>query len=479
VILFTPFGASILSSNFALVEARETLGVGRPEASGAVAPFAGSNPGWTNVTPAYGPSATTGAAMTFVPELTASLLFGGNQTWLYAADRNNWTRVNSGTATPPRRMDAAVAYAANLHKVVLFGGLDRSNPLLCPRNDTWIFDPPARTWTNLTPPHSPSARRAHAMAYDGKTGMIVLFGGHQVRCGVGVPESTGPRLSDTWLYDPTANTWTNVTYPGGPQPRSGAGLAYVPELSASLLFGGQIRELYQREPVLADTWIFDSFSYRWTELLPFNPPSARSGLGMAYVANAHVALAYGGCDPSGCSRDTWWYDPAMRQWVERSSSVGPDFAPGAAFSSDPTGVVVAIGRSATWQYRPGSVPTLAARPWATGVSEQTPETIAFHAAVTGGVPPYTYLWSFGDQAKSTESDPVHPYTVGGVYHVSLRVRDASGNSTVASFDHAVFPRVALSGGISPPLVGGMALILGVAALWGWFRWQRRPHPPKP
>ena len=57
--------------------------------------------------------------MTFVPELSASLLFGGafndpsfNQTWIYAADRNNWTRLDTGAKTPPGRIHAAVAYAA-------------------------------------------------------------------------------------------------------------------------------------------------------------------------------------------------------------------------------------------------------------------------------------------------------------------------------------------------------------------------------
>jgi hypothetical protein len=424
--------------------------------------------------------------MTFVPELAASLLVGGafnepsfNQTWIYAADRNNWTRLNSGAMSPPGRVDATVAYAANVHKVVLFGGLGLFGRSLCPRSDTWTFDPVQRTWTNVTPPYSPSARRAHAMVYDNNTHRIVLFGGHKANCGVGMPQSTGPRLADTWLYDPIANTWTNVTYPGGPQARSGAGMAYVPELSASVLFGGRVRELSQPSPVLGDTWIFDSFSFRWTELLPFDPPSARSDLGMAYVGSAHVALLYGGCGPTGCSHDTWWYDPAMKAWLERSSSAGPDFAPGVAFSYDPMGVVVAFGRSATWQYQAEVVQSLVVRPWSSGVSEQTPERVAFHLTVTGGVPPYTYLWSFGDRARSTESDPVHDYGVSGNYHVSLRVRDASATSTVASVEVTVWPRLTTSGGLGPVVAGGIALALGVGLLSGWFWWKRRFRPPTP
>jgi len=422
--------------------------------------------------------------MAFVPELGGFLMVGGgfsepafNQTWIYSADRNNWTRLDSGAMTPPGRLDAALSYAANVHKVVLFGGLGLSGHGICPRNDTWLFDPVQRTWTNVTPPQSPSARRAHAMVYDNNTHRIVLFGGHAFNCGFRIPEATGPRLADTWLYDPITNTWTNRTYPGGPPARSGAGLVYVPGLTASVLFGGRVAELYAPSPVVGDTWTFDSFSFRWTELLPFNPPSARTDLGMAYVPSAHVALLYGGCDPTACSRDTWWYDPEIHEWLERSSSAGPEFGPGAAFASDPRGVIVAFGHSTTWQYWAGGVPNLVARPWASGVSETTPEMVAFHADVTGGVPPYAYLWSFGDRAKSVDANPVHSYVVAGNYHISLRVRDASGNSTVVSFGVTIYPQLIPSGGLSPAAVGGIALALGVALLSGWFWWKRRPRPP--
>jgi hypothetical protein len=446
----------------------------------------GSTPqfGWINVTPAFGPSSASGSAMTFVPDLAAFLLLGGrpgdpsfNQTWLYAAERNNWTRVASGTASPPGRIDAAVVYATNVHQVVLFGGLGLSARGSCPRNDTWIFDPAQRTWTNATPPNSPSPRRAQAMAYDNKTHRIVLFGGLQSRCSGGIPDSTGPRLADTWLYDPLANTWTNVTYPGGPLPRSGAGLAFVPELSSSVLFGGRSDPRYQLSPVFGDTWIFDSFSFRWTELLPFNPPSTRSDMGMAYVGNAHVALLFGGCGATECSRDTWWYDPGMHEWLERSSSMGPNFAPGFAFSSDPTGLVVAFGNSSTWEYRAGAAPSLAARLWASGINETTPQTLAFHAVVTPGIPPYAYLWSFGDRATSVDPNPTHSYLVAGPYHVSLRVRDASGNSTVASLEVTVFPRFATTGGLGPVLAGASVIAIGLGLLAGWFWWKRRVRPP--
>jgi len=38
----------------------------------------------------------------------------------------------------------------------------------------------------------------------------------------------------------------------------------------------------------------------------------------------------------------------------------------------------------------------------------------------------TFAWDFGDGATSAEENPVHNYTVGGVYDINLTVTDAQG-----------------------------------------------------
>lgn len=48
--------------------------------------------------------------------------------------------------------------------------------------------------------------------------------------------------------------------------------------------------------------------------------------------------------------------------------------------------------------------------------------------VSGGIPPYSYLWEFGDGETSTNDNPSHSYDDSGYYTVSLTVTDDRGNT---------------------------------------------------
>jgi len=72
--------------------------------------------------------------------------------------------------------------------------------------DTWVFDPSEDTWTQKNPADRPVERGTHTMAYLGGD-RVLLFGGR----------GTGD-LSDTWVYDLSENTWTqdpNTVWPSG------------------------------------------------------------------------------------------------------------------------------------------------------------------------------------------------------------------------------------------------------------------------
>ena len=55
------------------------------------------------------------------------------------------------------------------------------------------------------------------------------------------------------------------------------------------------------------------------------------------------------------------------------------------------------------------------------------ENIQFHGSASGGVPPYSWRWQFGDGAVSNEQNPQHAYATEGVYQASLTVQDSIGN----------------------------------------------------
>jgi PKD repeat protein len=58
------------------------------------------------------------------------------------------------------------------------------------------------------------------------------------------------------------------------------------------------------------------------------------------------------------------------------------------------------------------------------------ETIIFTPTVSGGFPPYSYQWDFGDGDTSVEKSPAHTYGEQGIYSVTLRVTDDKGYSNV-------------------------------------------------
>ena len=69
-------------------------------------------------------------------------------------------------------------------------------------------------------------------------------------------------------------------------------------------------------------------------------------------------------------------------------------------------------------------PTLRAKISASPTVGDAPLTVTFTPIVSGGAPPYTYLWLFDDRTKSTEANPTHTFEKPGFYRVVLTVKDS-------------------------------------------------------
>ena len=137
----------------------------------------------------------------FEPATSKVITFDGTS-WGYDTAANSWKALSPKGKLKPARMGACMVADAASGKVILFGGTDMNKWY----DETWSYDPTANTWTNLKPVGAVPAGRSDAgMAYDPTSGKIILFGGvdGEFNC-----------LSDTWSYDPTANTWTKLTAAG-------------------------------------------------------------------------------------------------------------------------------------------------------------------------------------------------------------------------------------------------------------------------
>src|SRR6266566_573881 len=61
-------------------------------------------------------------------------------------------------------------------------------------------------------------------------------------------------------------------------------------------------------------------------------------------------------------------------------------------------------------------------------SPKVGQSIAFTAVASGGNPPYSYSWSYGDGSTGTGLQSNHTYNSDGTYQVTLTVADSQGNT---------------------------------------------------
>jgi PKD repeat protein len=65
------------------------------------------------------------------------------------------------------------------------------------------------------------------------------------------------------------------------------------------------------------------------------------------------------------------------------------------------------------------------------------QVVTFTATASGGLPAYTWAWTFGDGNTSAVQNPTHTYNSTNTFHVTLTVRDAALATVVKSYDIVV------------------------------------------
>jgi len=81
------------------------------------------------------------------------------------------------------------------------------------------------------------------------------------------------------------------------------------------------------------------------------------------------------------------------------------------------------------------------------------ESIQFYGSATGGMPPYTYSWDFGDGVTSDLQYPVHTYETEGSYIAVLIVIDIDGTSVEDTADVTVYSPDELLADAAGPYAG--------------------------
>ncbi|MFH1833496.1 MAG: kelch repeat-containing protein, partial [bacterium] len=211
---------------------------------------------------------------------------------------NVWTNLNPSGPTPAARVGHSMVYDSAQGRVILFGGVDNSDAIAGDLlNDTWAYDPSTNTWTELAPAGPlPAPRYGQAMVYDSAQGKVIMFGGIDA---FGSSLSTVSFLNDTWAYDPITNTWTDLA---PPTTKPGMITVPIPRVTARQM----VYDSAQGKVILfggfrssfsflGDTWAYDPSANTWTGLGPSGAlPSARALGSMAYDPVTAKTLLFGG-----------------------------------------------------------------------------------------------------------------------------------------------------------------------------------------
>jgi fibronectin type 3 domain-containing protein len=199
-----------------------------------------------------------------------------------------------------------MAYDSGEDRIILFGGSSTGYGLVA---DTWSFDYSKDTWSDLAPTTAPVPREISNMVYDIAANRTILFGGL---------EMSGPS-GDTWSYDYGTNAWSILAV-NSPGDLFIPSMAYDSTQDRVLLFGGTelVGSMYVWKN---DTWALSLANKTWTNTHPSTSPPPRGGASATYNSFSEVGLVFGGTNTfantsSGYFNDTWAYNATANAWSD-------------------------------------------------------------------------------------------------------------------------------------------------------------------
>lgn len=225
----------------------------------------------------------------------ATTFWCGNDTWIYNITLNEWRKVNT-LKSPLPRVHIPMAYDFDDNVVLLFGGMCNEPNKSYLLNDTWIFNVTTKEWIEKKPKNSPYKQSDSSLVYIGKSNFLMRTAG-----------------GETWIYNTLSDNWSLINR--GLPIRGSAALAFDPDKNIVLSFGGeqsQIDEYYN------DTWEYDIFSNKWTEINTFLAPEERARVAFTYDEKHKFFVLFGGVTSQFGKRfnDTWIYNTTNKNWTK-------------------------------------------------------------------------------------------------------------------------------------------------------------------
>lgn len=219
-----------------------------------------------------------------------------NDTWAYDYNTNTWIN-KTPSISPPARDAHGMVYDTQSEKIIMYGGRNTTiYQNVTERDflhDTWIYDYETNTWENVTPSISPEGRWFFDMVYDSKADRTILFGGgtkdfNETEIGI---------KNDTWAFDLESMTWSQLDTINSPSPRGYLNMVYDTKANQTVLMGGSYGagggDSWE-DILLNDTWRFDYSTKTWTDVSTNNFPGHRMRHTMVYIEEEEIILLFGG-----------------------------------------------------------------------------------------------------------------------------------------------------------------------------------------
>jgi uncharacterized delta-60 repeat protein len=290
-----------------------------------------------------------------------------NDTWRSKDNGATWTLVNASSEWPARYGHNSVVLPDG--SIVLMGGVSDSGYY----SDVWRSLDDGATWMLMNASAFPWTYQIGPTSVALPDGSIVLIGNFG--------------NLDVWRSLDEGVIWTRTNASAGDVPSRmySSGVA-LPDGSI-VVMGGNDRDTYAR---LNDVWRSTDGGTLWIPMNTNAPWSARSEHTSVALPDGSIVLM-GGISDSGHENDVWRSADAGATWTKANASAGWTAREFPGSVAMPDGSVVLMGG---WD--------------STNVND---------------------TWRFAP-AGSSERDPVHTYTVPGIYQVALQAYNAFGyNST--------------------------------------------------
>ncbi len=267
---------------------------------------------WRELTPTSGtaPEVRRNGAAIYDPVSKRVIIFGGtgnngtmNDTWAFDPAARTWTKLPTTGATPAPRLGFDAVYDPVGHQMVIYAG--QASGFF---NDTWTLNLTTLEWRDVSPGSRPRARYGHSAVFDPVSRSLVQFAGF-------TEESR--RFQDTQSFSLATNTWQDWTPTGAkPEVRCLLTAAFDRANRKMIIYGGQ------RSGYLDDLWAFDLATRTWENLTVAPRPAGR-WFASSFVDRDGRFVVFGGSSPSGNLNELQSFNFQTRQWTQLNVANSP------------------------------------------------------------------------------------------------------------------------------------------------------------